>query len=107
LGWCGNGKEVFDGKCAKCHGLDTDGEGPHLRGIFGRRAASVSSFQYSDALNAANITWNETSLNTWLTDPDKMVPDNDMAFHLDSDADRKDVIAYLKGLSRKQEFAPK
>jgi cytochrome c len=95
------GKEIFDSKCAKCHGLDKDKEGPHLRDIFGRHAASVSSFEYSDALKASNISWNEISLNTWLTEPDKMVPDNDMAFHLDSGADRKAVIAYLKSLSGK------
>ncbi len=96
-----HGKDVFDSKCAKCHTLDKDKEGPRLRDIFGRRAASVSSFEYSDALKAAKITWDEASLNTWLTDPDKMVPDNNMAFHLDSGADRKAVIAYLKSLSGK------
>jgi cytochrome c len=96
-----HGQEIFDKKCAKCHTLDKDKEGPHLRGIFGRPAASVPSFQYSDALKSAKFTWDETSLNTWLTDPDKMIPDNDMAFHLDSAADRKAVIAYLKSLSGK------
>jgi cytochrome c len=95
------GQEIFDKQCAKCHALDKDKEGPRLRNIFGRPAASVPSFQYSDALKSAKFSWNEISLNTWLTEPDKMVPDNDMAFHLDSAADRKAVIAYLKGLSGK------
>ena len=94
-----HGQEIFEKRCAKCHALDKDKEGPRLRGIFGRPAASISSFQYSDALKNAKFSWNEISLNTWLTEPDKMVPDNDMAFHMDSASERKDVIAYLKTLS--------
>lgn len=93
-----HGKEIFDKRCAKCHALDKDKEGPRLRNVFGRPVASVPSFQYSDALKKAKISWNEISLNTWLTEPDKMIPDNDMAFHLDSGDDRKAVIAYLKSL---------
>jgi len=96
-----HGKEIFDGKCTKCHTLDKDKEGPRLRGVYGRQAAAVASFQYSDSLKAAKFAWDETTLNNWLADPDKMVPDNDMAFHLDSAADRKAVIAYLKSLSGK------
>jgi cytochrome c len=61
----------------------------------------VPSFQYSDALKSAKFSWNEISLNTWLTEPDKMVPDNDMAFHMDSASDRRAVIAYLKSLPGK------
>ena len=96
-----HGKEIFDGKCVKCHALDTDKEGPRLRGVYGRKAASVSSFQYSDSLKAAKFTWDDASLDKWLTDPDAFVPDNDMAFHLDSASDRKAVIVYLKSLSGK------
>lgn len=96
-----HGKEIFDGKCAKCHTLDGDKEGPRLRGVYGRRCASVPSFQYSDSLKAAKFTWDDASLDKWLTDPDAMVPDNDMAFHLESASDRKAVIAYLKSLSGK------
>jgi len=96
-----HGKEIFDGKCTKCHTLDKDKEGPRLRGVYGRQVATVPSFQYSDSLKAAKFTWDDTTLNNWLADPDKMVPDNDMAFHLDSASDRKAVIAYLKSLSGK------
>ena len=96
-----HGKEIFDGKCSKCHTLDKDKEGPRLRGVYGRPVATVPSFQYSDSLKAAKFTWDDTNLDKWLTDPDKMVPDNDMAFHLESASDRKAVIAYLKSLSGK------
>ena len=96
-----HGKEIFDGKCSKSHTLDKDKEGPRLRGVYGRQVATVPSFQYSDSLKAAKFTWDDTTLDKWLTDPDAMVPDNDMAFHLESASDRKAVIAYLKSLSGK------
>jgi len=96
-----HGKEIFNAKCSKCHTLDTDKEGPRLRGVYGRQVATVPSFQYSDSLKGAKFKWDDTTLNKWLTDPDAMVPDNDMAFHLESASDRKAVIAYLKSLSGK------
>jgi cytochrome c len=59
----------------------------------------VASFGYSDALKKANIRWDDASLDKWLTDPDAMVPDTDMAFHLADGEERKAVIAYLKTLN--------
>ena len=95
------GKDVFERRCGGCHALDNDKEGPRLRGVYGRASGSVSSFKYSDALKNAHITWNAESLEKWLTDPEKVVADNDMAFHLEKADERRDVIAYLKSLSSK------
>lgn len=95
------GSEIFNKRCTGCHSLDGDKEGPRLRGVYGRKSGSVPSFIYSDALKKANITWDAVSLNKWLTDPDKLVPDNDMDFRLAKDDERADVIAYLKQLSGK------
>ena len=95
------GREVFNKRCTGCHSLDGEKEGPRLRGVYGRKSASVPSFKYSDALQKANITWDADSLNKWLTDPEKFVPDNDMNFHLAKDDERSDVIAYLRQLSGK------
>ncbi len=98
-GDAGHGQELFNRKCAKCHGIDDNKEGPRLRGVFGRKSASVQDFKYSDALQKANITWDADSLDKWLADPDKLVPDNDMDIRLEKAADRNDVIAYLKQVS--------
>jgi cytochrome c len=95
------GKEVFEKRCGGCHSLDRDKEGPRLRGVYGRAAASVETFKYSDALKKARVTWNAESLDSWLQDPDKVAPDNDMAFHLPSSDERRAVIAYLKELGAK------
>ncbi len=55
-------------------------------------------FSYSEALKKAGIRWDDANLDRWLTDPDAMVPDTDMAFRLASGEERKAVIAYLKSL---------
>jgi cytochrome c len=92
------GKELFERRCSGCHGLDNSKEGPPLRGVYGRKAASVAGFGYSEALQKMDIRWDDRSLDQWLSDPDKMVPDTDMAFRLADGGERKAVVAYLKSL---------
>ena len=94
-----HGKELFERRCSGCHALDSEKEGPRLRGVYGRASGSVSSFKYSDALKAAHITWDATSIDKWLTDPEKFIPNNDMAFQLVNAQERADIVAYLKQLS--------
>ena len=82
--------------CTDCHSLDSNDVGPRHRGVFGRKAGSLPDYRYSEALKSADITWNEETLDKWLTDPQAYIPGVRMAFHLDSPQDRADVIAYLK-----------
>jgi cytochrome c len=89
-------KELFDKRCGGCHALDRDKEGPQLHGVFGRKAGSVTSFQYSDALKKSGIVWTEETLDRWLTDTDKLVPNNDMTFHVEKAEERQAIITYLK-----------
>ena len=84
--------------CSGCHAPDIDKEGPRLRGVYGRKAAAVQGFAYSEALKKTSIRWDDTTLEHWLSDPDAMVPDTDMAFRLSNGEERKAVIAYLKTL---------
>jgi cytochrome c len=95
------GKELFEKRCSGCHALDNEKEGPRLRGVFGRTSGTVPSFQYSDALKAAHITWDATTLDQWLASPEQFVPDSDMAFQLIKADERVEIIAYLKQLSSK------
>ena len=95
------GKDVFERRCTGCHSLDNDKEGPRLRGVYGRMSGSVPSFTYSDNVKNARITWDAASLDKWLTDPDQLIPDANMAFRLAKPDERAAVIAYLKQLSRK------
>jgi cytochrome c len=96
-----NGKILFEKRCSGCHALDRDKEGPRLGNVYGRKAGSVASFQYSDALKSARITWDATQLDRWLTDPDAVIPDNDMTFHVPIVQERTDIIEYLRVASGK------
>ncbi len=86
--------------CAPCHSLEPDRNmtGPSLAGLWGRKAGSLPSFErYSDALKSSGIIWDDRSLDGWLTDPDGMVPDNEMPFNgIKSARDRADLLAFLK-----------
>jgi cytochrome c len=93
------GQDLFRRRCGSCHSLDSEKQGPRLRGVFGRKAGSLATFSYSDALKKANITWDATLLDRWLTDTDKLIPDNDMNISLKNADERADIISYLKGLS--------
>jgi cytochrome c len=86
--------------CAPCHSLEPDRNmtGPSLAGLWGRKAGSLPSFErYSDALKSSGIIWDDRSLDGWLTDPQAMVPDNDMPFQGIKDARvRADLLGFLK-----------
>ena len=90
------GKAVFERRCTGCHALQVDREGPRLAGVYGRRAGSVSGFAYSPALKSSGIDWNDKTLEQWLSDPDQMIPQNNMSFSVPKMAERRDLIAYLK-----------
>ena len=92
------GKDLFVRRCSGCHAPDSNKEGPRLRGVYGRKAASVPGFSYSDALKKADIRWDRASLDRWLSDPDSMAKDTDMGFRLTDAEERKAVIGYLKSL---------
>ena len=89
----------FRDRCGGCHSADQDRVGPRLRGVFGRAAGAVHTFQYSDALKSSHVVWDATTLDKWLQDPDSIVPDNDMSFRLDNKAERTAIIEYLKRLN--------
>jgi len=93
------GQALFEKRCTGCHALDADHEGPRLRGVVGRAAGSVKTFQYSEALKNAKHTWDEANLDKWLTDPESVVPDNDMSFRVPKQEERAAIISYLKSLS--------
>jgi cytochrome c len=94
-----DGKAVFEKRCTGCHALDVDHEGPRLRGVFGRPAGSVQTFEYSKALQNAGFTWDAANLEKWLTDTNGLVPGNDMSFRVPKPEERTAIILYLKSLT--------
>ena len=97
------GQRVF-GSCAACHSLQPDQSmtGPSLAGLWNRKAGSLASFsRYSPALQSANIVWNDKTLDDWITDPQHLVPGNEMTFAGIKDAQqRADLLAFLKEATR-------
>jgi cytochrome c len=90
------GKAVFEKRCTGCHAIDVDREGPRLAGVYGRKAGGVAGFTYSTGLKNLGVTWNDATLEKWLSDPDLMVPDNNMSFSVPKAEERRDLIAFLK-----------
>jgi cytochrome c len=90
--------------CAPCHSLEPDRNmtGPSLANLWGRKAGGLSSFdRYSDALESSGIIWDDRALDGWLTDPQRMVPDNEMPFEGIKDARvRADLLAFLKDATK-------
>lgn len=88
--------------CLTCHKVDKDAGnaiGPNLFGIFGRKAGQVSGYAYTDANKNSGFTWDEATLDKYLTAPMKEVPGTKMTFAGYPDAaKRKEVIDWLKTL---------
>ena len=95
------GKQLFEKRCTGCHSLDQDKEGPRLRGVYGRNAGTVSSFKYSAALESSQVTWNDATLDKWLTNPDALIADNEMAFRVIKPEERTEIIRFLRAVSLK------
>ncbi|HEV2202083.1 MAG TPA: c-type cytochrome [Bryobacteraceae bacterium] len=95
------GRDTFEKRCTGCHTLDKIKVGPPLRGVYGRNAGKDPQFAYSDAVKNAAVTWDETTLDRWLTDTEGVIPGNDMSFRLNDAAERATIIAYLRQLSAK------
>ena len=93
------GKRQF-GVCEACHTIAKDGPtvvGPNLHNVIGRKAGTLPGFDFSDAMKNANVVWNETTLDQYLTKPSAFIPMNKMAFIGIAKPDvRANIIAYLK-----------
>jgi cytochrome c len=97
-----NGGKVFK-KCKACHQVEAVRKspvGPNLHGVIGRTAGTTDFKRYSKQMQAAGedgLVWTEETLAAYLEAPRKYLKGTRMAFPgLKKEADRADVIAYLK-----------
>jgi cytochrome c2 len=94
--------EVKFQDCAACHKLETGANnvGPSLHGIFTRKAGELADFRYSPAIKRSGIGWSPETLDTFITDPQAVVPGNRMPYAgMASASDRADLIAYLQKMT--------
>jgi cytochrome c len=90
-----HGNELFIA-CAACHTEKPDAIGPNLKGVFGRKSASLDDFRYSNPMKRANLVWDAANLRAYLLDPQAKVKGNRMPFSgLNDPKDADDVIAYI------------
>jgi len=99
------GAEIFR-QCAACHEVGPGAQhrvGPHLNGIFGRRAAQFDDFRYSESIRRAGrdgLVWDLRHLDAYLENPKTLVSGTRMNFRgLKEKRDRNDVLAYLRQFS--------
>jgi cytochrome c len=89
--------------CAACHKLEAGANnvGPSLHGIFGRKAGELADFRYSPAIKRSGIVWSPETLDTFITDPQAVVPGNRMPYAgMANPGDRADLIAYLQKMTK-------
>ncbi|GLQ05796.1 c-type cytochrome [Sneathiella chinensis] len=92
------GEKVFK-KCQACHTIEEGGKnkiGPNLFGVVGREAAKVEGFKYSSAMADSGLTWDEATLDQYLTKPRSFLKGTKMSFAgIKKEDQRADLIAYL------------
>lgn len=92
-----SGDQLFRQRCAMCHSVDrarTTPLGPNLAGVVGRRSGSTT-FAYSPQLKAAGLTWNQATLDRYLTAPTRLVPGTKMVIAVPNAAERTALVSYL------------
>jgi cytochrome c len=94
-----SGAELFAQQCATCHSLspaDAPRQGPALAGIYGRKPGSVAGFHYSPGYGEADFVWDEAHLDSYLTDPQAVIPGAVMLYKQKNADVRIAIIAFLK-----------
>lgn len=91
------GQQLYARECSSCHSLTASTNAPMHCGLIGRKAGTVPGFAYSEAMRASKLRWDEKTLDEFLTAPYLILPGTIMGFPgFTEQADRSDVIAYLK-----------
>lgn len=87
--------------CKSCHSVEKGKTmiGPSLFGIMGTKAGEIPGYTFSAAMKASGLTWDDATLDKFLTSPMKTVPGTRMTYAGQPDAaKRAEIIAYLKTL---------
>jgi cytochrome c len=94
---------AFNNHCRTCHVTDEGDNrlGPSLHQIIGREAGSAPDFAYSSAMADADIVWDEETLDSYIENPEAVVPGNNMKPYagITDPEERAKIIAHLKAES--------
>ena len=99
------GEKVFQ-QCKGCHQVGAGAKhrsGPHLNGLFGRKAAGLDDFRYSKSFQragAGGLEWHADTLDVFLENPRAMTSGTRMSFRgVKTARDRANLIAFLRQFS--------
>jgi cytochrome c len=113
IGDAGRGADLFARHCASCHQIG-DGAvnriGPHLNGIFGRKAGAVEGFGYSKPMarmGADGLVWTLETLDAYIENPRAMVSGTRMNYRGMAEPDARDaLLAHLRDWSDRPQDIP-
>ena len=112
IGDAERGGKIFR-KCSGCHQIGPGAEnraGPHLNGIFGRRAGALEEFDYSKAMERAHgdgLMWDYEHLDAYIENPRVLITGTRMSFRgIKDEQDRHDVLAYLRQFTENPQDIP-
>ena len=95
------GMMAFNNACRTCHTI-REGDNrlaPNLYGILGRKSGTTSGYHgYSSSMQNADIVWDEKTLEQFITNPEAVVPRNNMKPYsgLASGEARAKIVNFLK-----------
>ena len=92
------GETLFDAQCRRCHTVNPSDPsyGPLLDGIVGRKAGSVESYEYSEAMSKAGFVWTPGALRAWMEANDELIPGTKMRHVGITDPTVQDfIVSYL------------
>ena len=96
-----NGALIYQDACGQCHQLNPglNKKGPQLMNIYGAHVGELEDYTYSEGLKTSGWVWDAETLDAYIADAEKAVPDSKMLSDPMPDAkERADVIAYLSTL---------
>jgi cytochrome c len=97
------GARLFS-KCLPCHTVGTgasNGIGPVLNGLDGRKAGSVVGYSYTDAHRKSAVTFNEQTFSDYVRNPRAEIPETLMRMTgVTNDKEIAALWAYLKRFAR-------
>lgn len=95
-----DGQTAFNNACRTCHTMKEGDNrlGPSLAGIVGRKAGSLSGYNYSSSMKQSGITWDAANLDQFIANPDEVVRGNNMKPYggITDAALRKTIVEFLQ-----------
>jgi cytochrome c len=93
------GERIFN-QCRACHQVGEtarNGVGPHLNGLFGRKAGSIQGYSYSNAYKTLDKVWSKENFTTYIKDPRAVTPGTKMVYAgLKDETQIANLIAFLE-----------